>query len=131
VSVSEEVNRQILHCLHDIAERQFEAESNLRISYDMGANVRIHASTKCLKSLRQDKLTLLKMDTDTWDLVLADFYMSEKWTLLFVQSYDEISSKNALGRKHGSYILIRAHGQMEEATEDIRQQIIKLKVGRD
>ena len=131
VSVSEEVNQQILHCLHDIAERHFEAGSNLVISYDMGAYVSLHSSTNYGKSLTQDKLNLLKMDTDTWDLVLADLFKSEKWTLLYVQSYDENSSKNAIGKKHGSYILVTAHGKIEEATEDIRQQIVKLKVRRD
>jgi hypothetical protein len=54
--------------------------------------------------------------------------MSEKWTPLHVQANDENISKNALGKKHGSYIVVAVHGQMEEATEDIRQQIIKVKV---
>ena len=131
VSVSEEVNRQILHCLHDIAERYFAVGSNVVISYNLGAHVSLDASTKYFKSLTQDTSNLLNMDIHIWDLVLADFYLSEKWTLLHVQSYDENSSKNTLGSIHGSYILVTAHGQIEEATEDIRQQITKLKVRRD
>jgi hypothetical protein len=131
MSASEEVNQHILQCLHDIAERHFEAGSNLVISYNMGTYVNLHAPTKYLKSLRQDEFNLLEIDIDTWDLVLADFYLSEKWTLLHVQSYDKNNSKYALGRIHGSYILVAAHGQIEEVAEDIRQQIIKLKVRRD
>jgi hypothetical protein len=131
MSASAEAKPHILQCLHDIAERHFEAGSNLVIYYSMGVHVNLHAPSKYVKSLRQVESNLLQMDIHTWDLVLADFYLSEKWTFLHVQSHDEHNSKYALGRKHGSYILIAAHGQIEEAMEDIRQQIINLKVRRD
>ena len=131
MSTPEAANSHILRCLQHITERYFEAGSNIVISYNMAAYVSLHASTKYPKSLRQDQLHLLKTDTESWDLVLANFYLSEAWTLLQVQSYDENSSKYVLGWKHDSYILVAAHGQVEEAAQDIRQQIIKLKARRD
>ncbi|PNF40412.1 hypothetical protein B7P43_G01569 [Cryptotermes secundus] len=136
VCVSDEVNRHSLRCLHDIAERHFQSGSNLVVSDNAEACVSLPTSRESLRTLRKDVENSIYLDKESWDLVLADLYMSGKLSLFLVRANDRNNVKYIMENKlteskPGSYILVAECVQIEEVVEDIRQQIARLKAGRD
>lgn len=131
VSMSQGVDRHLLQCLHDIAERHFESGSNMVISDNIESYRGHRASTSLHTTLKQDDTSSFKIDMETWDLILADLHLFEKWSLFLVRSKDGIRPRYTAESKHGSYILVAGYGQIEDVVEDIRDQITKLKEIRD
>jgi hypothetical protein len=117
--------------VHDIAEQYFESGSNLVISDNAETFMSLHTSREFLRTRRQDEENSIQMDIETWDLVLADLYLSERWSLLLLRANNENIAKYVMERKHGSYILVALCVQIEEVVKSIRQQITRLKAGRD
>jgi ionotropic kainate glutamate receptor 3/ionotropic kainate glutamate receptor 5 len=96
----------------------------------------LQASEKSLKTLKKDADESINIHMETWDSVLADLYLSEKFSLFLVRADDRNNLKYTMenrvtGRKHGSYILVIGGRQTEAVVGGVRQQITRLKAGRD
>jgi hypothetical protein len=110
--------------------------SNLVVSDSEEAYTHLlHMSRKDHRTLKQEE-DPINMDIATWNSILADLYQSERLQLLLVRSNDINNKKNAVEKKvteskHGSYILVTASVQIGTVVAGIRQQITRLKTGRD
>jgi hypothetical protein len=95
-----------------------------------------HTSKKYLRTLKQEVEYTINMDIETWNSILTDLYQSEKLQLFLVRANDgnnvnSIMENKVTESKHGSYILVAGSVQIGTVVAAIRQQINRLKTGRD